>query len=118
VGEPRVIIGRGHFEHGDKGTNLTRIMKACSQNREDLEAWAREHVGVGHAKPLISRRGLLDHTLTSPVYCGVIHPTRSNMLTVFPFVVQNVLGQPSYSLGVYPYMVVATNRGKVRGMPS
>jgi hypothetical protein len=47
VKEPRVFIGRGHFEHGDKGANLTRIMKAGSQNREDLEAWAREHTGAG-----------------------------------------------------------------------
>jgi hypothetical protein len=43
--EPRVFVGRGRFEHGDKSANLTRIMKAGSQNREDLEAWAREHVG-------------------------------------------------------------------------
>jgi len=35
----------GHFEHGDKSASLTRTMKACSQNREELEAWAREHVG-------------------------------------------------------------------------
>ena len=38
---------RSHFEHGDKSTNLTRTMKVSSQNREDLEAWAREHVGAG-----------------------------------------------------------------------
>jgi hypothetical protein len=45
VREPRVFIGRDHFEHGDKSARLARAMKACSQNREDLEAWAREHVG-------------------------------------------------------------------------
>jgi hypothetical protein len=45
VREPRVFIGRGHFEHEDKSDNLTRIMKVGSQNREDLEACAREHMG-------------------------------------------------------------------------
>jgi hypothetical protein len=47
VREPRVFIGCSDFEHGDKSANLTRIMKACSQNREDLEAWAREPWGAG-----------------------------------------------------------------------
>ena len=45
VREPPVFIGYTDFEHGDKSAYLTRIMKACSQNREDLEAWAREHMG-------------------------------------------------------------------------
>ena len=36
----------GHFEHGDKSASLTRI---CSQKREELEVWAREHV-VGRLK--------------------------------------------------------------------
>ena len=44
--DPRVFVGRGHFEHGDKSANLPRIMKVGSQNREELEAWARERVGV------------------------------------------------------------------------
>ena len=37
----------GHFEHGDKSASLTRTMKKFSQNREDLEAWLREHMGAG-----------------------------------------------------------------------
>jgi hypothetical protein len=36
----------GHFEHGDESANLTLTMKACSRNREEIEASAREHVGV------------------------------------------------------------------------
>jgi hypothetical protein len=35
----------GHFEHGDKSASLTRTMKIFSQNREELEAWSREHMG-------------------------------------------------------------------------
>jgi hypothetical protein len=35
----------GHFEHGDKSASLTRTMKVCSQERVELEAWARKHVG-------------------------------------------------------------------------
>jgi hypothetical protein len=36
----------GHFEHGDKSASLRRTMKVCSQEREELEAWARENVGA------------------------------------------------------------------------
>ena len=35
----------GHFEHGDKSASLTRAMKICSPNKEELEWWARENVG-------------------------------------------------------------------------
>jgi rRNA pseudouridine-1189 N-methylase Emg1 (Nep1/Mra1 family) len=45
VREHRVFVGCGHFEHGDKSASLTRTMKVCSQKREELEAWAHEHVG-------------------------------------------------------------------------
>ena len=34
----------GHFEHGDKSASLTRTMKICSNNRDDLEGWARENL--------------------------------------------------------------------------
>jgi hypothetical protein len=47
-GEGAAMLHRAHcgyFEHGDKSASLTRTMKVCSPNREDLEAWAREHVG-------------------------------------------------------------------------
>ena len=35
----------GHFEHGDKSASMTRTMKVCSQNKEELEAWRRENIG-------------------------------------------------------------------------
>jgi hypothetical protein len=31
----------GSFEHGNKGASLTRTMKACSKEKEELEGWAR-----------------------------------------------------------------------------
>lgn len=34
----------GHFEHGDKSASLTRTMKVCSSDRQELEAWARENM--------------------------------------------------------------------------
>lgn len=34
----------GHFKHGDKSASLTRTMKICSNNRDDLEGWARENL--------------------------------------------------------------------------
>jgi hypothetical protein len=36
----------GHFEHGDKSASLTRTMKVCSLEKEELETWAREHLGT------------------------------------------------------------------------
>jgi hypothetical protein len=47
-GEGAAMLHRahcGHLEHADKCASLTRTMKVCSQKREELEAWAREHVG-------------------------------------------------------------------------
>jgi hypothetical protein len=36
----------GHFEHGDKSASLTRTMKVCSNNKGDLEGWARENLAA------------------------------------------------------------------------
>jgi hypothetical protein len=36
----------GHFEHGDKSASLTRMMKVCSNNKGDLEGWARENLSA------------------------------------------------------------------------
>jgi hypothetical protein len=37
----------GHFEHGDKSASLTRTMKVCSQDKAELEGWAREKMSRG-----------------------------------------------------------------------
>lgn len=34
----------GHFKHGDQSASLTRTMKVCSPNKQDLETWARENI--------------------------------------------------------------------------
>jgi hypothetical protein len=34
----------GHFKHGDESASLTRVMKACSTDKQELESWARENV--------------------------------------------------------------------------
>lgn len=34
----------GHFKHGDKSASLTRTMKVCSNDKGDLEGWARENL--------------------------------------------------------------------------
>jgi hypothetical protein len=39
--------GCGHFEHGDKAASLTHTMKVCSQNKTELEDWARENMSRG-----------------------------------------------------------------------
>jgi len=36
----------GHFEHGDKSPSLACIMKVCSNNKGDLEGWARENLAA------------------------------------------------------------------------
>jgi hypothetical protein len=49
-GEGAAMLHRarcGHFEHGDKSASLTRTMKVCSENRSELEAWARQNLTVG-----------------------------------------------------------------------
>jgi len=33
-----------HFKYGDKSASLTRIMKVCSNDKGELDGWARENV--------------------------------------------------------------------------